>query len=176
MKGLVEGLLDLARGDEGMKLRLDSDDLDEVVEEAVGSARAAADGKVVIERASPDPVVGTIFDRELVRQALSILLDNAVKYTPEGGRVCVRTTQGEDTVGVEVSDTGAGIPEDQLPHVFERFYRADEARSMEGSGLGLAIARQIAEDHGGNIDVRSKPGEGSTFTISLPRRASIPGP
>lgn len=171
MKALVEGLLDLARGDEGMKLRPERGVLDEVVEEAVRSARAAASGKVVIERSAPDPVVSAIFDRERIRQALFILLDNAVKYTPKGGRVSLKTTEGEDTVAVEVSDTGVGIPEDQVPHVFERFYRADEARSTEGSGLGLAIASQIVQDHGGSIEVRSKVGEGSTFTLRLPRRA-----
>jgi signal transduction histidine kinase len=113
--------------------------------------------------------VSAVFDRERLRQAISILLDNAVKYTPEGGRVTVRTMEEDDTVAVEVSDTGVGISEDHLPHIFERFYRADEARSMEGSGLGLAIARQIAEDHGGSIEVRSKLKEGSTFIIRIPR-------
>jgi signal transduction histidine kinase len=155
-----------------MKLRLEFGDLAEVVEEAVGSARAAASGKVVIERTAPDPVVGAIFDRERIRQALSILLDNAVKYTPKGGRVSVRTAEGKDTVAVEVSDTGVGIPEHQVPHVFERFYRADEARSTEGSGLGLAIASQIARDHGGSIEMHSKVGEGSSFTLHIPRRTS----
>jgi signal transduction histidine kinase len=98
-----------------------------------------------------------------------------VKYTPEGGRVTVRTMEEEDTVAVEVSDTGVGISEDQVPHIFERFYRADEARSTEGSGLGLAIARQIAEDHGGSIEVRSNLGEGSTFIIRIPRRTPTYG-
>jgi signal transduction histidine kinase len=69
-----------------------------------------------------------------------------------------------------VSDTGIGISDDQLPYVFDRFYRADEARSTEGSGLGLAIARQIVEDHGGSMWARSRPGEGSTFTIRIPQR------
>ena len=170
MKRLVEGLLELAGGDEGMELHPEHNDLAEVVEEATESARAAADGKVVIERPASEQPVSAVFDRERLRQAISILLDNAVKYTPERGRVTVRTMEEDDTVAVEVSDTGVGISEEQLPHVFERFYRADEARSMEGSGLGLAIARQIAEDHGGSIGVRSQVGQGSTFTIRIPRR------
>ena len=175
MKGLVENLLELARGDEGMKLHLKDNNLTEVVQEAAESARAAVNGKVLIEcptskQRVQEEGVSAVFDRERLRQALSILLDNAVKYTPqEGGRVSMRIVQEDASVGVEVSDTGIGIPEDQIPHVFERFYRAEEARSTEGLGLGLSIARQIAEDHGGSIEVRSKPREGSTFIIRIPR-------
>jgi two-component system OmpR family sensor kinase len=173
MKRLVEGLLELAGGDEGMKLHPEHCDLAEVVEEATQSARAAANGKVVIERPASEQPVRAVCDRERLRQAISILLDNAVKYTPQGGRVTVRTMEEDDSVAVEVSDTGVGISEDQVPHVFERFYRADEARSMEGSGLGLAIARQIAEEHGGRIEVRSHLGQASTFTIRIPRHISL---
>jgi len=172
MKGLVENLLELARGDEGMKLNLKEDDLTEVVEEAAESARASVNGKVLIEHPTPQQKtrrVSAVFDRERLRQALSILLDNAVKYSPEGGRVTIKIAEEDGSVGVEVADTGIGIPEDQIPHVFERFYRAEEARSTEGLGLGLSIARQIAEDHKGSIEVRSKPGEGSTFIIRIPR-------
>jgi two-component system OmpR family sensor kinase len=172
MKELVENLLELARGDEGMKLHLKDDNLTEVVEEAAESARAAWNGKVHIERPTPKQGVQRVralFDRDRLRQALSILLDNAVKYTSDGGRVTIRIVEEDGSVGVEVSDTGIGIPEDQIPHVFERFYRAEEARSTEGLGLGLSIARQIAEDHGGSIEVRSKPREGSTFILRIPR-------
>ena len=174
MKGLVENLLELARGDEGMKLHLKDNNLTEVVQEAAESARAAVNGKVLIEcptskQRVQEEGVSAVFDRERLRQALSILLDNAVKYTPEGGRVSMRIVQEDASVGVEVSDTGIGIPEEQIPHVFERFYRAEEARSTEGLGLGLSIARQIAEDHGGSIEARSKPREGSTFIIRIPR-------
>ena len=172
MKGLVENLLELARGDEGMKLNLKDNDLTEVVEEAADAARASVNGKVLIESPAPKQNaqrVSAVFDRERLRQALSILLDNAVKYSPEGGRVTIRIAEEDGSVGVEVADTGIGIPEDQIPHVFERFYRAEEARSTEGLGLGLSIARQIAEDHRGSIEVRSKPGEGSTFIMRIPR-------
>ena len=178
MKALVENLLELARGDEGMKLHLKDDNLTEVVEEAAESARAAWNGKVHIERPTPKQGVqrvSALFDRDRLRQALSILLDNAVKYTPEGGRVTMSIVEEDGSVGVEVSDTGIGIPEDQIPHVFERFYRAEEARSTEGLGLGLSIARQIAEDHGGSIEVRSKPREGSTFIIRIPRPSTLQG-
>ena len=113
--------------------------------------------------------VEATFDRGRVLQAVSILLDNAVKYTPQGGGVTVKVEERDGRAVLEVSDTGIGIPEDRLPHVFERFYRAEESRASGGAGLGLAIARQIAEAHGGEIEAKSTPGEGSTFTLSLPR-------
>jgi signal transduction histidine kinase len=99
---------------------------------------------------------------------VDILLDNAVKYTPEGGTVTVHI--GKDEAGVElaVADTGIGIPAEHLPQIFDRFYRADESRPTGGAGLGLAIARQIAEQLGGTIRAASVPGQGSTFTLRLP--------
>jgi signal transduction histidine kinase len=100
----------------------------------------------------------------------SILLDNAVKYTPDGGKVTVRVREKNGWAELEVSDTGVGVPEDQLPLIFERFHRADPSRTADGVGLGLSIARQIAEAHGGRIEVESTPGEGSTFTLLLPKR------
>ena len=89
--------------------------------------------------------------------------------TPEGGSVAVRLREEDGRVALEVSDTGVGIPDDQLPLVFERFHRTDPSRADGGAGLGLSIARQIAESHGGEIRAKSTPGEGSTFTFLLPR-------
>ena len=175
MRDLVESLLALTRGDEGAPLDVGGHDLSAVAAEAVVAARAAAGGKVSVEYAPPDHRVEATFDRERVRQAASILLDNAVKYTPEGGRVEARVGERGERVFVEVSDTGVGSPEDQLPLVFERFHRVDPARttwqgpSAGGAGLGLSIARQVAEAHGGEVTVGSKVGEGSTFTLLLPR-------
>ena len=99
------------------------------------------------------------------------LVDNAVKYTPPGGRVEVTGGSEGAEIVIRVSDTGIGIPEAKLPRIFERFYRVDKARSKEtgGTGLGLSIARHIAENHGGRVAVESTPGEGSTFTVYLPR-------
>ncbi|HEX5849030.1 MAG TPA: HAMP domain-containing sensor histidine kinase [Rubrobacter sp.] len=169
MRRLIEGLLELTRGDEGATLRLEHQDLTVVADEATEAARTVANGRVTIEHPPSREPVDAVFDRERLRQAISILLDNAVKYTPEGGRISLEVSEEPDAVSVIVSDTGIGIPEDRLPHVFERFYRAEEARSTQGSGLGLAIARQIVEDHGGSLRARSRPGEGSTFTIRIPR-------
>ncbi len=99
------------------------------------------------------------------------LVDNAVKYTPPGGRVEVTGGSEGAEIVIRVSDTGIGIPEAKLPRIFERFYRVDKARSKEtgGTGLGLSIARHIAENHGGRVAVESVFGEGSTFTVYLPR-------
>jgi two-component system, OmpR family, sensor histidine kinase SenX3 len=99
------------------------------------------------------------------------LVDNAVKYTPPGGRVEVTGGMTEREIVISVADTGIGVPEGKLNRIFERFYRVDKARSKEtgGTGLGLSIVRHVAENHGGRVGVESAPGEGSTFTVYLPR-------
>ena len=168
MRELVQTLLTLARGDELALLDSELSDLGAVAAEAVDSARAVAKDKVEIRYTPPESPVVVLADQGRVRQAVAILLDNAVKYTPKGGRVTVAVRESTEWARIEVSDTGIGIPEDQLPLVFERFHRADEARASGGAGLGLAIARQIAEAHGGKIEVESAPGKGSTFTLLLP--------
>jgi len=171
MQHLVEELLALARGDEGRPLELGRADLAEVAEESAAAARAAAGDRVSVVWEPPEGPVEAVFDRERVRQALAALLDNAVRYTPEGGRVSVRALRRDGKAAVRVEDTGPGIPEEQLGMIFERFYRVDGTRSrrLGGAGLGLSIARQIAEAHGGAIEVRSVPGEGSSFTLLLPQ-------
>lgn len=171
METLVEELLSLARGDEQMVLDLRVHHLDTLAGEAVEAARAATGEKVTIVYEPPSRGVVAIIDRDRVRQAVSALLDNAVKYTPAGGMVEVTVRDFGDEVEVEVADTGAGIPPAHLPHIFERFYRVEAARSTGGAGLGLAIVQQIVEAHGGSVDVTSLPGRGSTFTLRLPSGA-----
>ncbi|HWS81340.1 MAG TPA: ATP-binding protein, partial [Rubrobacter sp.] len=151
MKGLIESLLALARGDEGAELKIGRHDLAAVAEEPARATRDANNGKVSIECVLPEGEVEATFDRDRAFQVAAILLDNAVRYTPEGGKVTVGVREDGDRVALEVSDTGVGIPEDQLPLIFERFHRADPSRSDGGAGLGLSIARQIAEAHGGQI-------------------------
>jgi two-component system OmpR family sensor kinase len=170
MQRLVEGLLALARGDEGAPLEIKHHDLAVVAEETARTAQTAAGEKIAVRYLPPKQPVDAPFDRSRIRQAASILLDNAVKYTPEGGKVTVAVREANGWAELEVSDTGMGIPEDQLPLIFERFHRADPSRTTAGAGLGLAIACQIAEAHGGRIEVESSPGEGSTFRLLLPKK------
>jgi signal transduction histidine kinase len=176
MGGLVEGLLALARGDAGAPLELTTGDLSIVAADAVKAAQAAAGDKVAVKYAPIEEPVEASFDRPRVRQVAAILLDNAVKYTPEGGNVVVSVGRENGWARLEVSDTGIGIPEQELPLVFERFHRADPARTQggpqSGAGLGLSIARQIARAHGGEIEAQSEPGEGSTFVLRIPRGGS----
>jgi two-component system phosphate regulon sensor histidine kinase PhoR len=110
-------------------------------------------------------------DEEAIRQIVDNLIDNAIKYTPEGGSVRVSAFADGNAVSVEVADTGIGIPREDLPRIFERFYRVDKARSRElgGTGLGLSIVKHLIQSIGGQIDVSSRVGSGSTFTIELPR-------
>ena len=174
MRGLIESLLTLTRGDEGAPMEVGRYDLGAVGKEATETARAAVDGKVSVDFVPIEHQITATFDRERVMQVASILLDNAVKYTPDGGSVTIRVEEQDGSVALAVSDTGVGISEDQLPLVFERFYRADPSRSEGGAGLGLSIARQIAESHGGQIRAESTPGKGSTFTLLLPKRSRDP--
>jgi two-component system sensor histidine kinase BaeS len=109
-------------------------------------------------------------DRAQLGLLLSNLLDNALRYTPAKGTVCVRLDATESRAMLQVADTGEGIPARELSRVFERFYRVDKARARQtgGTGLGLAIVRHVAEAHGGTVRVDSELGRGSTFTVSLP--------
>jgi signal transduction histidine kinase len=171
MRGLIESLLMLTRGDEGAPMEVGRYDLGAIAKEATETARAAVDGKVSVDFVPIEHEITATFDRERVLQVASILLDNALKYTPGGGNVTVRVEEENGGVALAVSDTGVGIAEDQLPLIFERFHRADPSRSEGGAGLGLSIARQIADAHGGQIRAESTPGIGSTFTLLLPKRS-----
>jgi two-component system OmpR family sensor kinase len=168
METLVEELLALARGDERLTLDPRPHDLGDLAALAVEAARAAAGGKVTIVYEPPPAPIRAVVDRDRIRQALAALLDNAIKYTPEGGMVEVTVRTVGDDAEIEVADTGIGMTRGHLPHIFDRFYRVDEARTTGGSGLGLAIVRQIMEAHGGTVDVTSLPGKGSTFTLCFP--------
>lgn len=170
MRGLVESLLTLTRGDEGAPLDVGRHDLGEIAKEALETARNNAGSRLSVEFVPPDRGIIATFDRGRILQVASILLDNAVKYTPEGGTVTVGVRGSGDRVELEVADNGVGIREDELPLIFERFHRADAARAEDGAGLGLSIARQIAEAHGGTIHATSKVGAGSAFVLVLPLR------
>jgi signal transduction histidine kinase len=117
-------------------------------------------------------------DRHRIRELLLNLVTNAIKYTPPGGQVGLSLAEDDEAVTLVVSDSGIGIAAGDLPHIFDRFWRADPARSRTGvrpgTGLGLAITKWIAEAHGGSINVQSRPGRGSIFTVRLPRNSPIP--
>jgi signal transduction histidine kinase len=170
---LVDDLLTLARADAGeRKLERSRVFLDDIVSDAAGAARAMAQTRGValtVDEFEEAPLDG---DAALLHQLAMILLDNAVKFTPAGGQVSVRVGLANGCPRLAVEDTGLGIPDDQLPHLFERFYRGDPARSRgaagsatDGAGLGLAIAKWIVELHGARIQVQSVAGAGTTMTV-----------
>jgi CheY-like chemotaxis protein len=130
------------------------------------------DQKLVVDIAGEPPMA--LADADRVRQILVNLLTNAHLYTDAGGTVTVAVRAGSDDVVLEVSDTGRGMTEEQLEHVFERFYRTGDRENEHGSGLGLAIVQSLVELHDGRIDVTSVKGEGSTFTVHLPRAGDGP--
>src|SRR5882762_7844014 len=177
MTELVDALLTLARADEGIApLHREPVDLRAILEEARETGELLAEqAGVQMELATPrEPVIVPV-DASRIRQLILNLVTNAVKYTPSGGSVRMQLGQSDGRVTLTVADTGIGIAAGDLPHIFDRFWRADSARTRTGerpgAGLGLAICKWIAEAHGGTIDVQSRPGRGTTFTVTLPREA-----
>jgi signal transduction histidine kinase len=163
-------LLTLARADAGeWPVAREALYLDDAAAGAVEAARTLAEHKRVVMEVGTFEEAKILADPALVRRLLLIVLDNAIKFTPSGGRVRLDVSAQDGQAAVVVSDTGIGIPAEQLPHVFERFYRGDPARrEAEGAGLGLAIARWIADVHGARIDVGSQPGVGTRVTLRFP--------
>jgi signal transduction histidine kinase len=170
---LVEDLRMLSLAEAGeLQLEVQPVDVGHLVQTAVDRVRGAAQEKgVSLTSELPDGLPAVAGDAQRLSQVLSNLLSNALRHTSQGGQIAVVAQQadGKD-VRITVQDDGEGIPVDELPHVFERFYRTDHARSRDtgGSGLGLAIARSLVEAHGGQIGVESVEGESSTFALSLP--------
>ena len=172
---LITDLLDLARleSDEGVQ-GAQQVDVRAVLMVTLARLRPAARRKNITlswKRSGSTKLYAINGNETQLTSMFSNLVENAVKYTPPGGRVEVAAETDGDEVVVRVSDTGIGIPEEKLVRIFERFYRVDKARSKEtgGTGLGLSIVRHVAENHGGRVTVESTPGEGSAFTVRLPR-------
>lgn len=107
-------------------------------------------------------------DISLIQRVLENLIENAIKYTPQGGNININLDNGKNKVATSITDTGQGIPSEDLPHIFDRFYRVDKHRQTEGTGLGLAIAKRIIQLHDSNIDVVSFPSAGTTLSFNLP--------
>ncbi len=167
MRRLVSDLLLLAQADAGLQLHRQPVELDTLLLEVYRQAQVMADGVTVRLGAEDQAVV--LGDADRLKQLLLNLVVNALNYTPAGGAVTLTLRRSNGWVQVVVADTGVGIEADDLPHIFDRFYRADRSRSRSGgSGLGLSIAQWIAHAHGGRIEVESTVGVGSTFTVWLP--------
>jgi two-component system OmpR family sensor kinase len=172
MRRIVNDLLLLAQADAGLKLDRQPVEVDTLLLEVYRQAQVMAQGVTVRLGAEDQALV--LGDADRLRQLLLNLVDNAIKHSPaKSGQVTLTLCRANGWVEVGVQDNGAGISPEDLPHIFERFYRADPSRSRPGgSGLGLAIAKWVAEAHGGRIEVESQLGKGSTFTLWLPELAA----
>jgi heavy metal sensor kinase len=181
MAEMVDSLLMLARADEGRApLHLEPLDLRELLGEVAETAGILGEqAEVQVKVRIPTEPVILDADHARIRQLLMNLLTNAIKYTPAGESVEIESTVRDGEITVSVRDTGIGIAPGDLPHIFDRFWRADQARSRTGQrpgvGLGLAISKWIAEAHGGTISVQSRPGRGTTFLVKLPMAAPASG-
>jgi len=172
MSRVLEDLLILSKGDEGrVSLEKEPVELGSIVEEVSRQGEIFADEKevkIILAYLEPVTILG---DAHRLKQMVWILLHNAVKFTPSGGEIKITLQDLDDTVYFTIRDTGIGIPEQDLPKIFDRFYRVDKARSRMdgGSGLGLSICKHIVDRHHGTVDVESKLGEGTKFKIRFPK-------
>ena len=166
---MLSVLMDISEAEIGtLKLQLERTPLARAVADAVGLYDDVAEerGVTVVVHVPAD--VAVIADPARLRQVLTNLVDNAIKYTPAGGRVEIQASQAGPDVHVAVRDSGVGIPDADLPRIWDRLYRGDASRTERGLGLGLSLVRAVVQAHGGRVEVESTPGAGSTFTIALP--------
>jgi PAS domain S-box-containing protein len=171
LENMINNILDFQKLEaEKIGLHVENNDIKQVIKEVhetMGLYARKNGIKLSIELEKNLPEAK--FDRDRIVQVLINLLGNAIKYTPEGGRTCLKVQHREEELVISVSDTGVGIPKDELPKIFKRFYRAEHQREeVQGTGLGLSIVHKIITRHGGRIDVESEEGKGSTFTVFLP--------
>jgi signal transduction histidine kinase len=167
MSRIVNDLLLLSQADAGLSLRMAKVELDTIILDVYRQAQVSANG-VNIQLGHEDQAV-VYGDADRLKQLLINLVTNGIKHTPPGGSITMSLYREPDWIRVVVEDTGRGIAPTALPHIFERFYQAEESEKIKGTGLGLSIAQWIAKAHGGEITVASELGEGSTFTLWLPR-------
>jgi signal transduction histidine kinase len=166
---MLNTLMDISEAESGaMPLVREPLRLGDVLEHAVDLYRDVAEAKGVALTVRTDPEAMVSGDRVRLEQVAANLIDNAVKYTPRGGHVAASVRRGGDHVELAVEDSGAGIPADELPRIWQRLFRGDRSRTERGLGLGLSLVKAIVEAHKGSVAVQSEPGRGSTFTISLP--------
>jgi signal transduction histidine kinase len=172
---MLNTLMDISEAETGtMALRREPTDLGDLVRQSVELYEDLADERGLDIRTNVSSALVVDVDRNRMRQVLANLLDNAVKYTPSGGTIEISARrEGPDGV-LSVSDTGVGIPADELPRIWERLYRGDKSRSTRGLGLGLSLVKAIVSAHGGEVAVRSTPGAGSSFELHLPAEPPPP--
>lgn len=171
--GMLSTLMDITEAETGMmRLNREPVDLCQLVREVTELYECVSEErKVAVRAALPGPCVAPL-DRNRIRQVLGNLLDNAIKYTPEGGRVTISVREEPKQVIVSFRDTGVGIPPEEQEKIWARLYRGDKSRTQRGLGLGLSLVKAVVQAHHGNVLVASKPGEGSEFTVLLPKHAA----
>jgi two-component system sensor histidine kinase ResE len=173
LERLIKDLMDLSLLESGkVELNLEEVNISELIYETVNKfqQRAKSKGIHLFTTVHPDQDITVYCDADRIEQLLIILLDNALKFTPAGGRIEANLWEENDKVVLAIKDTGVGIPEEDLPFIWERFYKVDKSRNRKnqnGTGLGLSIAKQIADLHQAEIKVESKLHEGSIFTLQL---------
>jgi two-component system phosphate regulon sensor histidine kinase PhoR len=172
LANLIDDLLDLSKIESGkMKLEFEPLEILPIINRCVNVlGKSAKDKSLSVKLDIPANLLKVLGDHKRLSQVFLNLLDNAIKYTPEGGSITVSAASKENIVQVDISDTGIGIAEKDLPRIFERFYRVDKARSRElgGTGLGLSIVKHIIQAHNGQVWVQSTLGQGSTFSFTIP--------
>ena len=173
LNNLINDMLVISKSEsKEMKLELKKVNIEKILESISSMYKERIDKKsqkLIFEIANNFTEITA--DEEKLIQIFSNLIDNAIKFTGQGGVITVKCYDVQDKIKIEVSDTGIGIPKEHLPRIFERFYRVDKARSREmgGTGLGLAIVKHLIQLHGGTVSVESQPGRGSSFTVVLPK-------
>ena len=178
MTTLVNDLLELTSLQSGQAdMKAQQVDIASVIREEGSRYVQVAEGLGIEARVSlPEDLPKIVAQEDRMRQVVRNLLDNALKFTPENGRIDISASTNHDVVEVRVSDNGLGIPPESLPHIFERFYKVERSRRNEGSGLGLAIVKNIVQAYGGEVSVESHEGEGSTFSFTLPVVETVDAP
>jgi signal transduction histidine kinase len=170
---ILSTVMDISEAETGvLQMRRDPVQLRTLLAEVVELYEVVAEAKKVAVTIDPGEEVVVSASRDRLRQVFANLLDNAIKYTREGGQVRLAVAGDADSAVVTVADTGVGIAAEHLPRIWERLYRADPSRSERGLGLGLSLVKAYVEAHGGTVDARSEPGRGSTFTVRLPANRS----
>jgi signal transduction histidine kinase len=175
MERMVNDLLDYTRlQSEGMRLDILPCDMKPLVSDAITlQGEAAANRHITIEIDAPDDLQPVMGDIHLLSRVVNNLLSNAIKYNEEGGQVRIVLQDNGDLLRMEMQDTGTGIPQEDLPRIFDRFYRSQSTLNREGNGLGLAIVKTIVEKHGGQIWAESEMSKGTMFVVTLPYKPVV---